>query len=429
MPWHVSSDHEECSGYAVVKDSDGSVAGCHDTKAKAEAQLKALYANEPEENSMSVTENSNTEVAADVDAPEVGAAADTAITREDEERKDDALTEEVVKSTDSGEASKSDAAANGTLREEEAEEEDGERAFKPFKKKGEDDEEEDPDEDEDEDEEDPKKKGKGKFKPFQKKSSDEVTAEERICNVPIASREVTGKAKKDHRNLPTEVIDRLKENNSDVGVVDSAGRGLFELRFRPEFRTNDDGTASVHGYATVYGHRYDVAGGPPYGFTETIKRDAAKRSVEQRDDVRLLVNHDGIALARTRSGTLRLESDDTGLYIEATLDVQRSPLAQSLFSAMDRKDMDEMSFAFKVLDDEWDDEYSDRSISEVMLYDVSIVTYPANPAALASLKKERSADSEEVVVEETEEREETVHSIDLFTASALLLELDEQLEK
>jgi HK97 family phage prohead protease len=46
MPWHVTDDHPDCAGWAVVKDSDNSVAGCHETKAKAEKQLAALYANE-----------------------------------------------------------------------------------------------------------------------------------------------------------------------------------------------------------------------------------------------------------------------------------------------------------------------------------------------------------------------------------------------
>lgn len=52
MPWHLSNDHPDCSGWAVVKDSDNSVAGCHATKEKAQAQLAALYANEKENTSM-----------------------------------------------------------------------------------------------------------------------------------------------------------------------------------------------------------------------------------------------------------------------------------------------------------------------------------------------------------------------------------------
>lgn len=49
MPYHVakSSKCPSSKPWAVIKNSDGSVMGCHPTKAKANAQLKALYANEP----------------------------------------------------------------------------------------------------------------------------------------------------------------------------------------------------------------------------------------------------------------------------------------------------------------------------------------------------------------------------------------------
>jgi phage head maturation protease len=46
VPWHIEDDNADCSGYAVVKDSDGEIEGCHETKADAEDQLAALYANE-----------------------------------------------------------------------------------------------------------------------------------------------------------------------------------------------------------------------------------------------------------------------------------------------------------------------------------------------------------------------------------------------
>lgn len=51
MPWHIVSDHPECSSsepYAVVKDDDGEVEGCHVTREGAETQLAALYASEEE---------------------------------------------------------------------------------------------------------------------------------------------------------------------------------------------------------------------------------------------------------------------------------------------------------------------------------------------------------------------------------------------
>jgi hypothetical protein len=48
MPWHIGTS-DECPAskpYAVIKDDDGDVAGCHETREKAEAQLAALYASE-----------------------------------------------------------------------------------------------------------------------------------------------------------------------------------------------------------------------------------------------------------------------------------------------------------------------------------------------------------------------------------------------
>lgn len=47
MPWHIGQ-HESCPGFAVIKDSDGSVAGCHGSEEGAKRQLAALYAAEPE---------------------------------------------------------------------------------------------------------------------------------------------------------------------------------------------------------------------------------------------------------------------------------------------------------------------------------------------------------------------------------------------
>lgn len=48
MPWHTVQNHSECTEgqWAVVKDADGSVAGCHDTEQEANDQMAALYAAE-----------------------------------------------------------------------------------------------------------------------------------------------------------------------------------------------------------------------------------------------------------------------------------------------------------------------------------------------------------------------------------------------
>ena len=48
MPWHVEQGGGTCAAgeWAVIKDSDGTTAGCHPTKEKAMAQVAALYAND-----------------------------------------------------------------------------------------------------------------------------------------------------------------------------------------------------------------------------------------------------------------------------------------------------------------------------------------------------------------------------------------------
>jgi len=48
MPYHIGEEGSYgCDGYPVVKDSDGTVMGCHKTKEDAKKQLAALYINEP----------------------------------------------------------------------------------------------------------------------------------------------------------------------------------------------------------------------------------------------------------------------------------------------------------------------------------------------------------------------------------------------
>lgn len=60
MPWEIRSNYGGCSGYAVVKLPDGSVSGCHTTRASARAQLRTLYASEPEAAQKDIITNQTT---------------------------------------------------------------------------------------------------------------------------------------------------------------------------------------------------------------------------------------------------------------------------------------------------------------------------------------------------------------------------------
>ncbi len=202
----------------------------------------------------------------------------------------------------------------------------------------------------------------------------------------------------DLRNLPGEVIERLGESLAErVAGFDVTQRGrVLEARhpMRPfEIRQDEDGNPILEGYATIYGVAYDVFGGPPLGWSEMFEAGSCDRTVED-DDIRLLVNHDGIPLGRNTSGTLRLDSDRIGVRCESHLD-GTSPLVTATVSAMTRGDLDEMSVAFRALRQEWNEDFTERRILEARLFDVSVVTFPANPATVVQIRGDEPATEEE----------------------------------
>jgi HK97 family phage prohead protease len=153
-----------------------------------------------------------------------------------------------------------------------------------------------------------------------------------------------------------------------------------------EVRESDDGVVSFNGYATVFNRNYEVY--DAYGmFQERIAPAAFDRTLREEPDVVLVINHAGLPLARTKSGTLRLEPDAIGLRVYAELDPS-DPDVQALLPKMRRGDVDEMSFAFRVIDDVWTDDYSEREITQVNLHrgDVSVVTFGANPHTMAMVR-------------------------------------------
>jgi hypothetical protein len=211
--------------------------------------------------------------------------------------------------------------------------------------------------------------------------------------------------------LPQEVMERLDDEqraklidsrNTRKGKVDVEVRQVAQL---PQLSTSDKGW-NLRGYATVYDVAYPIAGGPDHGgFMEIIERGATAKSINDGADVRLLFDHAGIPLARTASGSMRLISDDMGMMVDADLDPE-SPYAQSVRSAITRGDADQMSFAFRVMRQEWNDDYTIRRIKEVALFDASVVTYPASEATVVQMNKtdidaeERALDADAEALEE-----------------------------
>lgn len=152
---------------------------------------------------------------------------------------------------------------------------------------------------------------------------------------------------------------------------------LFNFEIRAE--ENERGRV-ITGRPIVFGQRTDLG-----WYDEIIERGALDTT--DLKDVRLLVNHDTnmIPLARSRNNnensTMQLSPDDAGLGMRADLDTENNDKSRSLYSAVNRGDIDGMSFMFTVDKDSWDDPDSDHPTRHILsirrVFEVSAVTFPA----------------------------------------------------
>jgi HK97 family phage prohead protease len=155
-----------------------------------------------------------------------------------------------------------------------------------------------------------------------------------------------------------------------------------------EFRAADDGSLKFRGHAAVFDEWTEIAS---YGgsFQESIARGSFRKVLADGADVRFLINHDGLPLARTAAGTMTLKEDTKGLRVDA--DLAPTTLAKDLAVLLERRDISQMSFGFRVgkhevvVDEEND--VVKRTITEFSeLYDVSPVTFPAYEGTDAALR-------------------------------------------
>jgi len=148
-------------------------------------------------------------------------------------------------------------------------------------------------------------------------------------------------------------------------------------------RSAEDGTMRLSGYAAVFNES-----SVPLPFKESIAPGAFRKTLSETPDVRLLINHEGLPLARTKNGTLKLTEDDRGLLIDAEL--ADTTEARDIYKLVERGDVDQMSFAFRVIRQKWSEDRSRRVLTEVSLADgdVSVVTYPAYPTTKVEAREQ-----------------------------------------
>ncbi len=151
-----------------------------------------------------------------------------------------------------------------------------------------------------------------------------------------------------------------------LSTDDSRQYRTFELRAEAH---------KIEGYAVVFDTPTMLDKDPYTGteFYEVISRNAFDGC--DLSDVILSVDHEGTPLARTRAGTLTLTPDAHGLMVRAILSTGRG---RELWEDIAAGNLDKMSFAFTVSDEDYDSKTHTRTIQRIgKLWDVSVVTRPA----------------------------------------------------
>jgi HK97 family phage prohead protease len=158
----------------------------------------------------------------------------------------------------------------------------------------------------------------------------------------------------------------------------------MELRARSiEFRAADGDGRTVEGYAALTDNVTDMG-----GYNERVAKGAFDAA--NMTDVRALFNHDpNQVLARSASGTLKLDIDERGLKFRFSL--PNTTVGNDLVEMVSRGDVSQCSFAFRVDEQEWEMSSGNgpdlRSITKISdVYDVALVTYPAYPDTSVALR-------------------------------------------
>lgn len=151
-----------------------------------------------------------------------------------------------------------------------------------------------------------------------------------------------------------------------------------------ETRSEENGDMYISGYFSVFNSPYEMW----KDVTEMISPGAFSNTLG--DDIRCLVDHDTkVVLGRTKAGTLKLKQDKKGLWGEVKINPNDQE-AVNVYERVKRGDIDQCSFGFDILDEEFVSDGSDGGkwiIKDVKLYEVSIVTFPAYEETYVNARK------------------------------------------
>lgn len=147
---------------------------------------------------------------------------------------------------------------------------------------------------------------------------------------------------------------------------------------------SDDGKMFIEGYFSVFNS--------PYKLWDDATEEVAQGAFDETlsDDIRCLIDHETrLVLGRNKSGTLELKTDARGLWGKVEIN-HNDQDAVNLYERVKRGDVDQCSFGFDILDEEFIDNGDGTVkwiIRKVKLYEVSIVTFPAYEETSVSARK------------------------------------------
>lgn len=147
----------------------------------------------------------------------------------------------------------------------------------------------------------------------------------------------------------------------------------------------DGEPSKISGYAAVFNSKAVI---DPW-MSEEIAPGAFAKAISS-SDVRALFNHNwDNVLGRTNSGTLSLSEDDRGLYFE--IDLPDTSTGKDLMKSIERGDINQCSFGFYPVEETWnyDTEPAHRTLVEVELFEISIVSLPAYDDTEVSLVRKK----------------------------------------
>lgn len=184
--------------------------------------------------------------------------------------------------------------------------------------------------------------------------------------------------------------------------MNEENRVAYQVRStQSKFETREaDGEMYISGYFAVFNSEYEMWPGAVESIADTAFDGALA------DDIRCLIDHETrLVLGRNKAGTLTLKVDARGLWGEVRINPNDQD-AVNLYERVKRGDVDQCSFGFDILDEEFEDrgDTVKWTIKKVKLYEVSVVTFPAYEETSVSARKRQLGEIKKRSIEAWKQR-------------------------